>query len=454
MDAPRRLGRYELLHPIAAGGMATVFLGRAAGIGGFERLVAVKVCHPHLRGDPEFAAMFLDEARLAARIHHPNVVPVLDVGDDGALFFVMEYVQGVALSELIREAHAVPLPIVMRIARDLLAGLHAAHELRDGEGQPLNVVHRDVSPQNVLVGCDGVSRVVDFGVAKAEARATVTKGGAVKGKIGYMPPEQFLGKPVGRRADIYATAVVIWESLAGVRLFDADSDAGVMNLVLRGQMRPWPTNVPALPESLQGILSRALSVDPQSRFHTANEMLAALEDATIGVATANEVGAWVQSAGPASLRERRRLVMTVSTQRETTHGAGKAGSTTLFARWRAGHLIVVPRRWIVSAGVLTSALVAAVLWALIARGPTPVATKPAKPPPPPVQAQASQATDAPASALMQTPPVLGATAPKAGVPSQPPAPKTSEKPRVKRKSAGRAGNKVAKTPQEFRPTEL
>jgi serine/threonine protein kinase len=232
--APKRLGRYELLGELASGGMATVYLGRARGIGGFERLVAVKCCHAHLREDADFVSMFLDEARLAAKIHHPNVVPTLDVGDAEELYLVMEYCEGDRLATLVNRAASrdgfMPVDVVLRIMVDVLQGLHAAHELTDTSGRPLQIVHRDVTPQNILVGVDGVSRLVDFGVAKAEARANTTKDGALKGKIAYMAPEQIGEHEVSRQSDVFSAGVVLWEALASKRLFRSepwrDSSAG------------------------------------------------------------------------------------------------------------------------------------------------------------------------------------------------------------------------------------
>ena len=181
--------------------------------------------------------MFLDEARLAARIHHPNVVSTLDVGEGEQLYLVMEYIEGDRISGLIkaaaRKGERVPVPVTLRIMIDVLSGLHAAHELRDHQGHPLNIVHRDVSPQNILVGVDGVTRITDFGIAKAEARLTVTREGQVKGKMSYMAPEQLSSTNVNRRADVYAAGVVLWEALTGRRLFRADTEAETLNGIPR-----------------------------------------------------------------------------------------------------------------------------------------------------------------------------------------------------------------------------
>ncbi len=310
--ASRWLGRYELLHEIASGGMATVYLGRARGAAGFERVVAIKVCHPHLRGDEEFATMFLDEARLAARIHHPNVVGTLDVGDDETLYLVMEYVEGDRLSGLIKAAAkkgtGVPVEIGARLMIDALSGLHAAHELTDPQGRPLQIVHRDVSPQNILVGIDGVARITDFGIAKAEARVTVTREGQVKGKMSYMAPEQMTTSKVDRRADVYAAGVVLWETLTGRRLFRTDSDAETLNLVLHGVV-PKPSSVtPGLTPELDEIVGKALERDPERRYATAADFAEALENASFKIATARAVAATVQDYLGESIAARRELV--------------------------------------------------------------------------------------------------------------------------------------------------
>lgn len=309
---PRWLGRYEVLEEIAQGGMATVYLGRARGAANFERLVAVKVCLPHLRSDEEFAGMFLDEARLAARIHHPNVVATLDVGDEEALYLVMEYIEGDKLSTLIKRAsikrERIPIAVTARIMIDALSGLHAAHELKDSLGEPLRLVHRDVSPHNVLVGVDGIARISDFGIAKAEARATVTREGSLKGKMSYMAPEQLAGKPVDRRADIYAAGVVLWECLAGRRLFRADSEVETFNLVLQNRIQRPSELWPEVPPELDAVVLRALSLDPDKRFATAAEFAEALEDLPFKIAPARAVAGSVEELLRDVLAQRRDIV--------------------------------------------------------------------------------------------------------------------------------------------------
>ena len=309
----RVLGRYELLTEIASGGMASVFLGRARGVAGFERVVAVKVCHPHLRVDEEFAEMFLDEARLAAKIHHPNVVSTLDVGDDdGRLYLVMEYIEGDRLSGLIKAAgkrgRRIPPPVAARIFIDMLSGLHAAHELADKDGTDLSVVHRDVSPQNVLVGVDGVARITDFGIAKTEARVSDAGAAQIKGKLAYMAPEQLEGAVVTRRTDLYAAGVVLWETLTGRRLFRGDTDLDTVQLVVKGDVRPPSEIVTDLDPAFDALVMKAVERDPEKRFATAAAFAEALEDLPIKVANARAVSTLVQELQGATLTARRDLV--------------------------------------------------------------------------------------------------------------------------------------------------
>ncbi|MFO0644930.1 MAG: serine/threonine-protein kinase [Polyangiales bacterium] len=308
-----QLGRYELLHEIATGGMATVYLARARSVAGFERVVAIKVCHPHLRHEEEFSSMFLDEARLAARIHHPNVVSTLDVGEAEQLYLVMEYIEGDRISGLIKAAarrgERVPVPITLRIMIDVLSGLHAAHELKDHQGHPLNIVHRDVSPQNILVGVDGVTRITDFGIAKAEARLTVTREGQVKGKMSYMAPEQLSSTNVNRRADVYAAGVVLWEALTGRRLFRADTEAETLNLVLHGVVLAPSTVAPEIVPEVDAVLRKALERDPDKRFQSAAEFADALENLDVlKVATTRAVAAYICELLAEPIQKRRELV--------------------------------------------------------------------------------------------------------------------------------------------------
>jgi serine/threonine-protein kinase len=300
---PRIIGRYAIFDEVGRGGAATVHIGRLMGPIGFSRTVAIKKMHESVAGDTEVVAMFLDEARLTGRIRHPNVVPVLDVlAIEDEVFLIMEYVHGESLSSLLRVLLArnepVPVRIAVQILRDVLHGLHAAHEARNDRGQPLDLVHRDVSPQNILVGADGISRILDFGIAKAVDRIQDTHTGQLKGKVSYMAPEQLLGQPIDRRVDVYAAGLVLWEALAGRRLFPGDSSGHVMYQVLRGEI-PQLLDVPPL---VRDAVSKAIEREPGSRFATAFEFARALEDASEPVAP-TVVGDWVREvSGPALAR--------------------------------------------------------------------------------------------------------------------------------------------------------
>jgi len=306
--SPQRLAqRYEVHGEIASGGMATVHYGRLVGAVGFSRAVAIKRLHPQFAKDPDFVAMFVDEARLAARIRHPNVVPVLDVVTEGGdLVLVLEYVHGESLSALLRlrdEGRAPEVSVVVSILVGVLNGLHAAHEASSESGEPLGIVHRDVSPQNVIVGVDGVARVLDFGVAKATSRMQSTAEGQVKGKIAYMAPEQLDAKPVDRRTDVYAAGVVLWEALAGRRLFSAESTSGVLMQILQREVEAPSRHNPDVRPALDAVVAKALAREPSRRFATADEMAAALERST-RVAAAREVGEWVSASVGRMLGER------------------------------------------------------------------------------------------------------------------------------------------------------
>jgi serine/threonine-protein kinase len=291
-------GRYILYDEIGAGGMATVHLGRQLGTGGFARTVAIKRLHPNLGKDRDFVAMFLDEARLCSRIRHPNVVFTLDVVEHaGELLLVMEYVPGETLLRLLRAASAagnrVPPSVAAQVFTGILAGLHAAHEAVGEDGAPLRIVHRDVSPANILVGSDGIARIVDFGIAKAAGRIHTTRDGAIKGKVAYMSPEQLRGGHVDRRTDTYAAAVALWETLVGERLFFcADSQVATMTRVLEREVPAPGTLTPDIPPELDGVVMRGLARDKGARFETASAMAEAIA-AAVRPASATEVAMWV-----------------------------------------------------------------------------------------------------------------------------------------------------------------
>ena len=307
----RSIGRYVLFDRIASGGMAQVHLGRLVGAAGFARTVAIKRLLPHCATDAEIVPMFVDEARLAARIRHPNVVSTLDVVQEGdELLLVMEYVHGESLSRLASRARmrgeGIPIPIASAILVGVLEGLHAAHEAKSERGDPLNIVHRDVSPQNILVGVDGVARVVDFGIAKARGRVQTTRDGQLKGKAGYVGPEQLLGDPIDRRLDVYAASVVLWEILAGRRLFEGDGAPAVMRSVLEQRVAP-PSTYAHVPRALDDLVLRGLSRSPSDRFATAREMAAALEH-IVPPAAPRDVETWVATLASDVLAARAELL--------------------------------------------------------------------------------------------------------------------------------------------------
>ena len=312
---PIFVGRYAIFDRIAAGGMAAVHVARLVGEGGFARTVAVKRLHPQFALDPEFVAMFLDEARLAARIRHPNVVATVDiVNGDGELFLVMEYVEGESLSTLLRIGRDRALPVAVDVAAGLMAqtlhGLHAAHEATNDLGEPLRIVHRDVSPQNLLVGTDGVVRVLDFGVAKALGKLHTTREGQLKGKLGYLAPEQVMGQPVTRRSDLFAASVVLWESLAGQRLFSADSEGNVLRRIMDGVVDPPSRHAPGITAALEAVVLRGLAKEPADRFDSALAMAEALE-AAAPCATPRAIGRWLHDLAGDRLEARARLVADV-----------------------------------------------------------------------------------------------------------------------------------------------
>lgn len=305
----RIIGRYALHQGIAAGGMATVHLGRLLGPAGFSRTVAIKRLHAQFAKDPEFVSMFLDEARVAARIRHPNVVSTLDVvALDGELFIVMDYVEGESLARLIRVAKGrgewVPIKNSIALMTNVLYGLHGAHEAKGERGEPLGIVHRDISPQNILLDIDGSGRVVDFGVAKAVGRLQTTRDGQLKGKLSYMAPEQLKGEAVNRRTDVFAASIVLWELLTARRLFQSENDAATFGKVLTAEV-PAPSSFqPELSAELDAIVLKGLARSMDDRYATALDMAEALEQVSRERPTQRELGRWVRELAAESLARR------------------------------------------------------------------------------------------------------------------------------------------------------
>ena len=281
-EPQERIGRYDLVRRLGSGGMAEVHLARASGIEGFEKLVVLKRILPGLAADPHFVHMFLAEARLAAILDHPNVVQVFDLGRDGDdFYFTMEFVYGETVHGAIKAARRAgepfPIELAIAIAIGAASGLHYAHERVGFDGQPLNIVHRDVSPTNVMVTYHGCVKVADFGIAKVANRTDVTRAGMRKGKVPYMSPEQCRAEKLDRRSDVFALGIVLYEASTMERLFDGDNEFGVMNRIVNGDIPLPSTRRSGYPKELERIVMKALSVDKNKRYASAREMLVDLE---------------------------------------------------------------------------------------------------------------------------------------------------------------------------------
>jgi eukaryotic-like serine/threonine-protein kinase len=332
LSAGSRLGRYEVLAKLAAGGMAVVYVARAHGVAGFERLVAVKVLHANLAHEEEFIKMFLDEARLAARIRHPNVVPTIDISDsdEAGYFIVMDYIEGDHLGQILASAHKVeerlPVPVALRIVVDALGGLGAAHDLVDENGKHLGLVHRDVSPHNIMVGRDGVARLTDFGVAKAEDRLTHTRDGQVKGKLAYMAPEQAASGQTDSRSDLFSMGVILWECITGRRLFRTESTAATLHKLLH-EDAPAPSTVDPALAPLDAVLAKALAREPNVRFTTAEEFAQAIEEAAGavgGLSSLRGVTQAVKQYAAVKLKRDKKLIDDAIASLKVTEGDGSA----------------------------------------------------------------------------------------------------------------------------------
>ena len=443
---PARVGRYLLFEEIARGGMASVHVGRLEGPAGFKRTVAVKRLHPTLGRDPEFLNLFLDEARIAARIEHPNVVPVLDVVSvDAEVLLVMEYVHGESLAELLYESQRAgerpPLRIVAQIMVNVLTGLHAAHETCDESGAALQIVHRDVSPHNIMVSADGIARLVDFGIARAERRSSATtQEGHVRGKLAYMAPEQLDEvSHVDRKADVYAAALVFWEAVVGRRAFDQDASV-IITKKLTGEVSPPRQSVPNLPVDIDAIIVRGMTREQAKRFPTALEMARAIEAAMPPVSP-REIAEWVSALAGPKLRARASVVAASG----NAQAAPAAREDAPAAEYVATSELVLPTK---SAFSKRSALVVGALLVAVAVGTCVAVARPGAGPVVTAQASASLPV-APATASIPLPEPASSVVPSASIPAPlaaegaaaAPAPAVS----VKRKT--KAGTSKTKRPE-------
>jgi eukaryotic-like serine/threonine-protein kinase len=391
--APERIGRYHVFPAFAHGGMASVHLGRLDGPSGFSRVVAVKRLNAMFATSERHARMLVEEARVTARIRSPYVVPVLEMVHEGErLCIVMELVVGVSLATLLATAadrgERVAPPIAVSIMADVLRGLHAAHEATSADGKPLEIIHRDVSPQNILLGADGIARVLDFGIARALGREPLSRTGEVHGKLAYIAPEQLRAGPITRRADIYAAGAVLWEALAGARLRQGDSPMALAAGALEPALAP-SSRQPSLPRELDSIVLQALALDEHRRWATAEAMAFALEEAC-PPASRDDVARFVERVAGGDLE---RLAEAVTFAERYSLSASATGTSADLPHPHHRQ----PRR--VAAIALVSAVSVATAAAFVHRGraalpvtPTSSAVvAPANAPPPPVASVASTA---------------------------------------------------------------
>jgi len=364
-----RFGRYELVRRLAGGGMGEVYLARQRGLAGFQKLVVIKTLLPQLCDDEEFIAMFTDEARLSAQLIHPNICQVFEFDEIGGTYYIaMEYLRGEDLRRLFRacqeQGRPIPVPLICRIVADAAAGLAFAHSLRDPAGRPYGIVHRDISPQNILVTLDGGVKIIDFGIAKAAGRSQHTRTGALKGKCSYMSPEQAAGESVDARADIFALGIVLHELLTGRRLFKADDDAQTLARVRECRVPP-PSQVdPRIDPGLDRIALQALAKAPADRYGTAHQMRLALEEWLIegrkSASTAHLAGFLEVIYADRLEREATEQAPTPATQRTPTgspHGSGadsrvRTGSTSRRSGRRAATVAVAIAAAVVAIGLV------------------------------------------------------------------------------------------------------
>ena len=430
--------------PLATGGMAQVWVAKQTGELGFSRIVALKTIRPDLAEDESFRRMFLEEARMASRIRHANVVEVLDLGEEGPILFqAMPLIEGDSMTGLMRRWHrqgnagGLPVPIVVRIVADAATGLHAAHTLSDEDGIALELVHRDVSPHNILVALDGSAKIADFGIAKALGRMVdETEPGQIKGKFAYLAPEQVARKPLDRRADVFALGIVLWEALTGKRLFRGEDAMDTVQKVLHMEIPDPRVLSPGIPPMVAQIALRALERDADKRFWTASELADALDAAArhAGVAASTkDVAALVKVLAGADLEAQRVTVRELArgggsnptpSLPRSPPGAEPTGATTFATTDRRTSLVAPPRKPRALLAVLgvAGAVIAFGAMAIFAMGPREKA--PAQP-----ASAASVEREAP-SAIEPAgvAPAASATVSASATASLPPAPKTRTAP--------------------------
>ncbi len=278
-----QFGKYALLEQIGQGGMAEVFLAKQVGVEGFEKFTVIKRIRPQFSQDANFVEMFLNEAKLAARLNHSNIVQIYELGAiENSYFISMEYIAGRDMSAVIPKAKAsgieFPFEYALRVASNVCEGLYYAHNLTDANWQPLHIVHRDISPENIRIGWNGMVKILDFGIAKAATQLNETRAGEIKGKLGYMSPEQVLGKPLDNRSDIFSLGVVLYEWITGIRLFAGDNELAIMKSIVDGHIYPPSYFKDDLPEAVENIVMKALEKDREKRYQSAFEMQLDIEN--------------------------------------------------------------------------------------------------------------------------------------------------------------------------------
>lgn len=417
---------YHVLFELGRGGMGAAFLARAEGAGGFERLVVIKRIRPE-RLDPRSVERFLREARVAAAIHHANVVSAQNVGQDAeGPFIVLDYVDGASLDELLDRSllkqHAMPVPIMLRVALDTLAGLEAVHDARDAQGKPLNVLHRDVSLQNILVGRDGVARLLDFGIARSELGGSTTDQHYIVGKLPYLPPEYLRREALTASADVYGLGVTLWLGLTGKELWAGASEAQVLQHIMTEGIPRLSEGLEVAPEIVE-LVASACSADRTRRFRTAREMAAAIERIARErgwVATHHEVAEWIQALCGTDLSRRRERIALLATPAARPALPSHGEATVRQRAAEPSSLPLPPSRRRATVGLAVAAgllLLGLAAWGLIPRDRRAPAAS--APPPPPVPTLPRETAGSAVVAIDPTPPAPSVAPSPAGAPLRP-----------------------------------